>query len=166
MHLHPPSGSRLGGLKAVGLPRHSLAAIGLFVLANLVFTAANAEPRAGQLLASQCAQCHGTNGSGYESIAGKSASSLYGDLIKDDGIGSRRAYYYPEDAQEIVRLLEAQRPAAPAGGSRSNADAVKTVPPGSIKNKRRSGTERSSEAVLSVRTRKPRPSIRDPGGNM
>ena len=81
MHLHPPSGSRLGGLKAVGLPRHSLAAIGLFVLANLAFSPANAEPRIGQLLASQCAQCHGTNGSGYESIAGKSASSLYGDLI-------------------------------------------------------------------------------------
>jgi len=44
-------------------------------------------------------------------LAGRVAI-LYGDLIKDDGIGSRRAYYYPEDAQEIVRLLEAQRPAA------------------------------------------------------
>lgn len=80
MHLHPPPGTP-GVHQVAGLPRHSLAAIGLFVLANLAFTPAHAEPQIGQLLASQCAQCHGTNGSGYESIAGKSASSLFGDLI-------------------------------------------------------------------------------------
>jgi aminopeptidase YwaD len=44
-------------------------------------------------------------------LAGRVAV-LYGDLIKDDGIGSRRAYYYPEEAQEIVRLVEEKRPAA------------------------------------------------------
>jgi len=37
---------------------------------------------------------------------------LYGNLIKDDGLGSRHAYYYPEEAQEIVRLLEEKQPAA------------------------------------------------------
>jgi sulfide dehydrogenase cytochrome subunit len=81
MHLLPPPGRTLGVLKVAGLPRQSLAAIGLFVLANLAFTPAHAESRMGQLLASQCAQCHGTNGSGFESIAGKSANSLFGDLI-------------------------------------------------------------------------------------
>ena len=37
---------------------------------------------AGQLLASQCAQCHGTNGNGpgFDELAGKSASELYGEL--------------------------------------------------------------------------------------
>jgi len=38
----------------------------------------------GQLLASQCFQCHGPNGHSkgeIDSIAGKSASDLYGDLL-------------------------------------------------------------------------------------
>ena len=42
---------------------------------------ANAEPPPGRLLAAQCAQCHGTDGSGgFEDIAGKPASDLYNDL--------------------------------------------------------------------------------------
>ena len=39
----------------------------------------------GQLLASQCYQCHGPNGHSkgeIDSIAGKSASELYGDLLE------------------------------------------------------------------------------------
>lgn len=39
----------------------------------------------GQLLASQCYQCHGPNGHSkgeIDSIAGKSASDLYGDLLE------------------------------------------------------------------------------------
>jgi sulfide dehydrogenase cytochrome subunit len=39
----------------------------------------------GQLLASQCYQCHGPNGHSkgeIDSIAGKSASDLYGDLVE------------------------------------------------------------------------------------
>ena len=39
----------------------------------------------GRLLASQCFQCHGPNGRSkgeIDSIAGKSASDLYGDLLE------------------------------------------------------------------------------------
>jgi cytochrome subunit of sulfide dehydrogenase len=39
----------------------------------------------GQLLASQCYQCHGPNGHSkgkIDSIAGKSAADLYGDLLE------------------------------------------------------------------------------------
>jgi len=44
-----------------------------------------AAPPPGQLLAAQCAQCHGTNGvavSGFESIAGKKADDLYKGLLE------------------------------------------------------------------------------------
>ncbi len=34
----------------------------------------------GRLLASNCFQCHGTNGHGMENLAGKSVSDLAGDL--------------------------------------------------------------------------------------
>jgi sulfide dehydrogenase cytochrome subunit len=48
----------------------------------LCVSPAFAAPPAGQLLASQCAQCHGTLGSGrgFDEIAGKPASDLYNDL--------------------------------------------------------------------------------------
>lgn len=44
-----------------------------------------AAPPPGQLLASQCFQCHGTNGqavSGFESISGKSAKGMYEKLLE------------------------------------------------------------------------------------
>lgn len=44
-----------------------------------------AEPPAGRLLASQCFQCHGTNGQSkadIDSISGKSASELYNELLE------------------------------------------------------------------------------------
>ncbi|MDP1653477.1 MAG: cytochrome C [Rhodocyclaceae bacterium] len=38
-------------------------------------------PPAGRLLASNCYQCHGTNGNGgFDSLAGKSASEMYNEL--------------------------------------------------------------------------------------
>lgn len=40
-------------------------------------------PHPGRLLASNCFQCHGTNGravAGFESLAGKSASEIYKEL--------------------------------------------------------------------------------------
>lgn len=54
----------------------------LLASASLPVTAA---PPPGQLLASQCAQCHGTNGqavSGFESISGKNAGELYRELLE------------------------------------------------------------------------------------
>jgi cytochrome subunit of sulfide dehydrogenase len=40
-----------------------------------------ADPPAGRLLASNCFQCHGTNGrGGVETLAGESASEIYNEL--------------------------------------------------------------------------------------
>lgn len=40
-----------------------------------------ADPPPGRLLASNCFQCHGTNGSGgFEDLAGKSSSEILGEL--------------------------------------------------------------------------------------
>jgi cytochrome subunit of sulfide dehydrogenase len=48
---------------------------------SVTVTKAAAVTLNGRLLASNCFQCHGTNGSGgFEKIAGKSASELYGEL--------------------------------------------------------------------------------------
>jgi sulfide dehydrogenase cytochrome subunit len=47
--------------------------------------AAHGAPPPGQLLSSMCYQCHGTNGqavSGFESIAGKSATDMYKTLLE------------------------------------------------------------------------------------
>lgn len=54
----------------------------LAVLTAVPATAA--EPPAGRLLASHCAQCHGTNGNAvnFESLAGENASEMYNELIK------------------------------------------------------------------------------------
>jgi cytochrome subunit of sulfide dehydrogenase len=54
------------------------------IVGSLATTTASAAPPAGRLLASQCAQCHGTNGGGpgFDNISGKPANDLYGDLIE------------------------------------------------------------------------------------
>ena len=48
---------------------------------NVTVTTNAAATLNGRLLASNCFQCHGTNGSGgFEKLAGTSASEIYGDL--------------------------------------------------------------------------------------
>jgi sulfide dehydrogenase cytochrome subunit len=82
---------------------YSHAALAMAALLAAAPTSA-AEP--GRLLASQCAQCHGTNGAGpgFEEIAGK---DLFNDLIEMkyrpiEGIMERQARGYT-DAQ--LRLI-------------------------------------------------------------
>lgn len=51
----------------------------------LTSLSAVAAPPPGRLLASQCFQCHGTQGqavSGFESISGKSANEMYKELLE------------------------------------------------------------------------------------
>ena len=77
-----------------------------------------AAPPAGRLLASNCYQCHGTNGRGpgFDDIAGKSARELYKDLKEfqsgeeGDGLMAAHARGYT-DAQlmAIARYLARQR---------------------------------------------------------
>ncbi len=48
---------------------------------NAALASATITPNTGRLLASNCYQCHGTNGSGgFEHLAGESASEIYGEL--------------------------------------------------------------------------------------
>lgn len=70
-----------------------------------------ADPAAGRLLASQCAQCHGTDGyavSGFPSLAGKSANSIYKQMMNmrstsnPKGIMDYQARIYTE---EQIRLI-------------------------------------------------------------
>jgi cytochrome c553 len=80
-------------------------------LALLAFAAFSCAAQAqsiptGRLLASNCFQCHGTDGKGpgFEKLAGKSASDIYHELVEmragkeGDGLMSRHAMGYT-DAQ-------------------------------------------------------------------
>jgi len=80
--------------------RAALAGAALLVAA----VPASAEP--GRLLASQCAQCHGTNGAGpgFEQIAGK---DLFNDLIDMkyrpiEGIMDRQARGYTDEQLRLI----------------------------------------------------------------
>ena len=70
---------------------------------------AHAAPPAGQLLASQCAQCHGTDGQGpgFDELAGKSANDLYNDLREMklrpvEGIMDRQARGYTDQQLRLI----------------------------------------------------------------
>lgn len=75
-------------------------------------------PPAGRLLASNCFQCHGTNGRGpgFDKLAGKSASELYKELKEfqagkeGDGIMARHSMGF-SDAQLLAlsQWLSTQR---------------------------------------------------------
>jgi cytochrome c553 len=85
-------------------------------------SSADAAPPVGQLLASQCAQCHGTNGNGpgFDELAGKSASDIYNDLREMkartviESIMDRQARGYT-DAQ--LRLIADYLSTLPGGGN-------------------------------------------------
>lgn len=83
--------------------------IGLALLAGAASAQAQVAPP-GRLLASNCFQCHGTNGKGpgFESLAGKSSDEIYKELKEfqsgkeGKGIMARHAMAYT-DAQ--MRLM-------------------------------------------------------------
>lgn len=86
--------------------------LALACAALLAFGAQAQTPPAGRLLASNCFQCHGTNGSGpgFDTIAGKSRNEIYEKLREfqagkeGDGIMTRHAMGY-SDSQ--LRALSA-----------------------------------------------------------
>ena len=74
--------------------------------AALLFAAVPASAEPGRLLASQCAQCHGTNGAGpgFEQIAGK---DLFNDLMDMkyrpiQGIMDRQARGYTDEQLRLI----------------------------------------------------------------
>ena len=96
-------------------------ACGLAAAAMLAAATASAQTStvpAGRLLASNCFQCHGTNGKGpgFDKLAGKSASELYKDLKEfqsgkeGDGIMARHAMGYTDaQLQALSQWLSTQR---------------------------------------------------------
>lgn len=85
--------------------------------AVVVLPAAAQTPPPGRLLASNCFQCHGTNGKGgFDSIAGKSAAELFEKLKafqsgkEGDGIMARHALgYSDEQIRQLAGWLSQQR---------------------------------------------------------
>ena len=84
------------------------------VVLGLFLYTAHAGPPQGQLLASMCFQCHGTNGlavGGFESIAGKSSREIYKELLemskrKPEGIMDLQARAYtPNQILQIANYL-------------------------------------------------------------
>ena len=101
-------------------PRSRLAtAIAAAALVTSIPSLAQTPP--GRLLASQCAQCHGTNGNGpgFDELAGKASHELYGELMEMkyrsqiEGIMDRQARGY-SDAQ--LRAISDYLSALPGGG--------------------------------------------------
>jgi len=85
------------------LTRAVLAGAALLVAA----VPASAEP--GRLLASQCAQCHGTNGAGpgFAELAGKSSYDLFHGLLEMkyrpiEGIMDRQARGYTDEQLRLI----------------------------------------------------------------
>ncbi len=83
-----------------------------------------AAPPAGQLLASQCAQCHGTNGNGpgFDKLSGMSARELSSEMREmksrktPEGIMGRQAHGYTDaQIQLIAAYLSGQRSGGTTG---------------------------------------------------
>jgi cytochrome c553 len=84
------------------------------LFASLTVSAQTIPP--GRMLASQCAQCHGTNGNGpgFDELAGKGARDMYGDLhdMKSrpvETIMDRQARGYTDEQLRLIsEYLSAQ----------------------------------------------------------
>ena len=89
---------------------------GIFAMA--VSGTAAAVPPAGQLLAAQCAQCHGTGGSGrgFDELAGESAQELYSELremkyrTRIESIMDRQARGYTDSQLRVIADYFARLP--------------------------------------------------------
>ena len=91
------------------------------LLGLLLASAAGAQtaaPPAGRLLASNCFQCHGTNGAGpgFDTIAGKSVDEIYKNLremrAENPGNDIMKAHargYTDEQLRQISTYLSQQR---------------------------------------------------------
>lgn len=85
-----------------------------------------ADPPAGRLLASHCAQCHGTNGnavSGMDPLAGESVDELYGELLEmkyravPDDIMHWQARGYTDEQLLLISEYYAAQPSTGSGDS-------------------------------------------------
>lgn len=108
--------------RMISPPRTAAVAIGLAGLLSVLpasaQTAVSPSGSTGRLLASNCFQCHGTNGKGpgFETLAGKSASELYKDMKEfqagkeGDNIMARHVMGYSDaQLQLLAQWLSTQR---------------------------------------------------------
>ncbi len=108
--------------RMISPPRVIAVAIGLAGLLSalpaLSQTATSPSGPIGRLLASNCFQCHGTNGRGpgFDTLAGKSASELYKDMKEfqagkeGDNIMARHVMGYSDaQLQALAQWLSTQR---------------------------------------------------------
>lgn len=93
------------------------ALLGASLLASAAW-AQTATPPAGRLLASNCFQCHGTNGAGpgFDTIAGKSVDEIYNNLREmksetpgNDIMKAHARGYTDEQLRQISSYLSQQR---------------------------------------------------------
>jgi cytochrome c553 len=93
------------------------ALLGASLLASAAW-AQTATPPAGRLLASNCFQCHGTNGAGpgFDTIAGKSVDEIYKNLREmksetpgNDIMKAHARGYTDEQLRQISAYLSQQR---------------------------------------------------------
>lgn len=93
-----------------------IAAIALIAAGGL---ARGAEPQPGRLLASNCFQCHGTNGNpvgGFDRLAGKSASKIYEEMLEYQsgkegaGIMTLHARGYSEQQLRLIAEFFSKQP--------------------------------------------------------
>ncbi len=93
------------------------ALLGASLLASAAW-AQTATPPAGRLLASNCFQCHGTNGAGpgFDTIAGKSVDEIYNNLREmksetpgNDIMKAHARGYTDEQLRQISAYLSQQR---------------------------------------------------------
>lgn len=106
---------RTNVIRCVGL---ASGAIGLLIAVNSFCLAQGAVSPPGRLLASNCAQCHGTTDSapGFDRLTGKSASKLlrkmhkYQSGAEGEGIMTHHAMGYTEQQlRDLVQWLSQQR---------------------------------------------------------
>ena len=96
---------------------HRALALGLLAVTLSAQAPAQVSPN-GRLLASNCFQCHGTNGKGpgFDTLAGKSASEIYKELREfksgkeGNGIMARHSMAYTDaQLQQIANWFATQQ---------------------------------------------------------
>lgn len=97
--------------------KNGLATVSLLAMAGAALAA---PPPAGRLLASNCFQCHGTNGAGpgFERLAGESASSIFEEMKEmqsgEEGenlMSKHSRGYTDEQLRALSAWLSQQNPA-------------------------------------------------------
>jgi cytochrome subunit of sulfide dehydrogenase len=117
LHIYWRSGN-LANMETAMNHVHRTAAIGATLLLAALAAQAQTPSSKGRLLASNCFQCHGTNGRGpgFDKLAGKAASEIYEEMKsfqtghEGNGIMARHAMGYT-DAQlrDLSNYLSRQR---------------------------------------------------------